>query len=333
MKRLIGVGLFMNAALSFLSASVAAQEEVERVGCDPADPGNECPGEDCRCIDDTLEVVFGSAESTNSVFTYDEFVPGMEIQTWQIGHIVSEGVVGWSLGVTHDGDALDLIDVTYGEYGEGPASDAVRGGLSILDSTDIHRCPGGAIDCEIVTEPVFGYIQAVVTSFRQPRPLDVGVRHIFSTATYSLKKDVGAEGTLIQIVSTIGMENMPPARVNFTVNGQSRVPKVLVDGWIRGAGIGRTSFLRGDANDDLRVNIADAVWIVAEAFGAGPKSTCQDAADANNDTKVNASDAIYLLSYQFTGGPSPPAPFPFCGLDPQGDEGGLGCADTQAVCP
>ena len=123
MRKLLIVALFVTAALSFLAASVAAQEEVTRELCNPADPLNSCPpiDPDC-CVDDTLEIVFDSAESTNSIFTYDEFVAGMEIQTWQIGNIVSEGIEGWALSVAHDGDALDLIDVT---YAGGPGEQAV----------------------------------------------------------------------------------------------------------------------------------------------------------------------------------------------------------------
>jgi hypothetical protein len=51
-------------------------------------------------------------------------------------------------------------------------------------------------------------------------------------------------------------------------------------------------FRRGNANGDLSVNIADAIWILQEVFRSGPESTCQDAADANNDSPADFSDAI-----------------------------------------
>ena len=80
------------AALSFVAASAVAQEEPERVFCDPAESCPPFAPPQDPCVDDTLEVVFGSVDSTNSIFTYHEFVPGMEIHSWQIGNIVSEGI-------------------------------------------------------------------------------------------------------------------------------------------------------------------------------------------------------------------------------------------------
>jgi hypothetical protein len=201
--------LAVTTTLSFLMVSVAAQEAVERVGCDPADPKNNCPGEDCDCVDDTLEVVFDSAESTNSIFSYGEFVPGMELQTRQIGNIVSEGIQGWSLGVAHDGEALDLVDVTYLGW---PAEGAQRHGLNILAFEDIQSCESGALDCQNVTLSSFGYIHVVALAFKKNIFLDTGVRHLFTTATYSLKEDVGEDGTLIQVKSTLGQGGSSPVR-------------------------------------------------------------------------------------------------------------------------
>ena len=92
-------------------------------------------------------------------------------------------------------------------------------------------------------------------------------------------------------------------------------------------------FRRGNANDDSKVNIADAIWILDALFNQGARPTCQDAADTNNDGLVVISDAVYLIQYQFLGGPPPPAPYPECGLDPEGDDDGLSCADAQVDCP
>ena len=303
--------------------------QMERVLCDPTDPANNCPGEDCPCVDDTLEIVFDGVNGTNPVFTYSEFTPGMEIQMWQIGNIVTEGIQGWSLGVTHDGTALDLVNLT---VAPGPAFEAYVGGFSALGSENIRKCPDANPRCNPVSEPAVGYFQAVILHLKKAVTLEVDKRHMFSTATYSLKKDVGATGTLLQLVSTIGITRSPPTEISFSVGGSSKRPVRLIDGWIRREDVVSRSFLRGNANGDIRVNIADAIWIVEELFRSGPKTTCQDAADANNDTWIDLVDASYLIRHQFVGGPSPPPPFPSCGLDPEGDEDGLGCAETQAIC-
>ncbi len=84
-------------------------------------------------------------------------------------------------------------------------------------------------------------------------------------------------------------------------------------------------FLRGDANSDGRVNIADAVQIVLLTLGkscvykvepgqSGP--TCLAAYDVDASGCINWSDALSIISYLFrnTGGPvSPTPPFPACG--------------------
>ncbi len=75
------------------------------------------------------------------------------------------------------------------------------------------------------------------------------------------------------------------------------------------------SFIRGDANDDGAVNIADAIYILQNLFAGGPLIPCPDAADANDDEAVNLADAIYLLQKLFAGGPAIPPPHPACGTD------------------
>ncbi len=65
----------------------------------------------------------------------------------------------------------------------------------------------------------------------------------------------------------------------------------------------------GDANDDLTVDIADAVYIIQYIFagGAAPRD-CQvqaGLADANGDCAVDISDAVFLIQYIFAGGARP----------------------------
>ncbi len=82
-------------------------------------------------------------------------------------------------------------------------------------------------------------------------------------------------------------------------------------------------FVRGDANADARINIADAITILQHLFGAGALS-CADAGDANDDGKLDIADAIGLLGYVFMLGAEPLPPHGGCGADPTSDA--LGCA-------
>lgn len=82
-------------------------------------------------------------------------------------------------------------------------------------------------------------------------------------------------------------------------------------------------FLRGDANGDLQVHVADPLFFLNFLFGLGVVD-CPRAADSNDDGVLDLADAIYTFMYLFLGGPPPPAPFPQVGTDSTPD--GLGCA-------
>ena len=78
-------------------------------------------------------------------------------------------------------------------------------------------------------------------------------------------------------------------------------------------------FLRGDANDNGIVNIADAVTVLSYLFGDGARPECKDAYDANDDGTLNLADAIAILSHLFAHAGSLPPPFDACGQDPSND--------------
>jgi 7,8-dihydropterin-6-yl-methyl-4-(beta-D-ribofuranosyl)aminobenzene 5'-phosphate synthase len=69
-------------------------------------------------------------------------------------------------------------------------------------------------------------------------------------------------------------------------------------------------FIRGDAAEDGKVDLSDAIAILQALFTGGAWPSVPSAADANRDGHADISDPIYLLQYLFAGGPQPPAPFP-----------------------
>jgi hypothetical protein len=90
-------------------------------------------------------------------------------------------------------------------------------------------------------------------------------------------------------------------------------------------------FLRGDANDDGRVDIADAVATLSSLFLGQARAGCDDAADANDDGEVDLSDAAATLAtLLLLADPLPPPGTGACGLDPTEDP--LDCL-MQARCP
>ncbi len=84
-------------------------------------------------------------------------------------------------------------------------------------------------------------------------------------------------------------------------------------------------FVRGDANSDFSLNIADAIFVLAHLFSQGSDPTCRDTADANDDGNLNIADAIKLLDFLFSQGPPLPEPTGACGVDPTPDA--LDCGD------
>ena len=72
--------------------------------------------------------------------------------------------------------------------------------------------------------------------------------------------------------------------------------------------------MRGDANADGSIDLADAIRTLFGLFGGWPLE-CENAADSNRDRTVGISDAIYTLMALFLNGTVPAGPFPACGYD------------------
>jgi hypothetical protein len=87
---------------------------------------------------------------------------------------------------------------------------------------------------------------------------------------------------------------------------------VYVTGWSWGgqsytdyATIKYVQFLRGDANRDCKVTIADIVYLVSYLFKHGPAPSPIQSGDANCDGKATVADIVYLVAYLFKHGSVP----------------------------
>ena len=65
------------------------------------------------------------------------------------------------------------------------------------------------------------------------------------------------------------------------------------------------AYVRGDANRDGKVTVADVVYLVSYLFKGGPAPVPLGAGDANHDGKITVADCVYLINYLFKGGPPP----------------------------
>jgi len=89
---------------------------------------------------------------------------------------------------------------------------------------------------------------------------------------------------------------------------------------------GGPEFIRGDGNNDDRVDISDAIYCLNYVFARGDKPSCLAAADTDDNGEIELTDAIALLGYLFQGSSQPPPPFPVAGPDPTPD---LGCREPS----
>lgn len=87
-------------------------------------------------------------------------------------------------------------------------------------------------------------------------------------------------------------------------------------------------FLRGDANGNGQIEIADPVLSLGFLF-SGIEVDCPSALDADDGGAIDVADPVRVLAYLFTGGAPLVPPFPACGIDPTDD---LDCTSAEP-CP
>ncbi len=97
----------------------------------------------------------------------------------------------------------------------------------------------------------------------------------------------------------------------------------------------QSEFIRGDANQDGRVSIADMVTSNRQQFVDGGLLDCMDALDFDDSGVIDISDLIALLAGLFVSSDwsePVPAPFPRPGIDPTPDERkGITCESYEIV--
>ncbi|OGC81052.1 MAG: hypothetical protein A2W07_04930, partial [candidate division Zixibacteria bacterium RBG_16_43_9] len=64
-------------------------------------------------------------------------------------------------------------------------------------------------------------------------------------------------------------------------------------------------FSTGDVNQDGKISISDAVYLINYLFKGGPPPYLQYRGDVNCDQAVTVADVVYLVAYLFKGGPLP----------------------------
>lgn len=88
-------------------------------------------------------------------------------------------------------------------------------------------------------------------------------------------------------------------------------------------------FIRGDANCDGSVDLADYVYINAWLYFGGPPPANLDAADTDDNGSINGTDATVITQMLYQGGSGPACPFPDMGRDCTPDEINTCCSPGE----
>jgi hypothetical protein len=303
------------------------------VGVDPSKIGTE--EEDCSAHEGTIDVPTPEGEiGEGSVFVniISQLPPDPAAVPPNLG-----GAQGWSMSIHLNGD-MEMTSVTTA----GTAADTVAnggfwdGGFNKTQVVDPAKNSGQR-----------GCVSAIVLSFTNGNTLpttgtesvlEIGVRANSATGP---EGDPPVMGQL-QFNSGLVGAGQPVNNV-ITVGGNTETACNSLDSAQVRAGVSVAftrptappidNFIRGNANEDLKVNIADPVYTLNALLRGGPGVACEDAADANDDGLVDASDAVFTINYLFRGQASPPAPFPACGDDPTEDTLSCPTGSTPTSCP
>ena len=203
---------------------------------------------------------------------------------------------GWAFAICHDPVVVELISVDLG-----PDGATVNNGTS--PDFFQHQLTDG------------GWAQSVVVNLHGTQTLPAGVFDL-AVAEYT------AVAPGVTTLCPCDLNLMPPIVTVIVYSGASLVPTANCEEIVVPAG---PYFVRGDANADSSVDLADAVEVLNFLF-AGALIACLEAGDVNSDAVVDIADPVALLGYLFSGGEAPAPPFPDCGGDETAD------CDAEDAC-
>lgn len=224
---------------------------------------------------------------------------------------------GWSYSVSVDHELLECVGVT-----PGPDVAALNGGegpeflnYNLNDQNIDGAVTGVSVGAVVQLGPPGTEVLSLGSG------ATIHLDSITVRSLVSLVGDESREAPIAYVDITLGEDR--PMEILFVVDGNGVVPDFAADKSVILQGVPvpvNPSFIRGDANNDSQVNIADGIWIVQMMFYNGQMTACLPAADANNDGKLSISDALYILNYRLQPGSTnfalydpPEGPYPECG--------------------
>jgi hypothetical protein len=241
-------------------------------------------------------------------------------------------IQGWSYGLSHDGALLELVAI------EPTSQVQTSNGGNAPDFYAVNTSPVGGAG---------GTVGAVITLLAEPfSVIPVAPGEKVQTETFTYRSAIaiapGEPSQSTDLAMAHEVLGDPPVAAVVSVASDSLL--LTEDGAATITLTGEAppplrEFVRGDANNDGRVDIADGVWILAWLFRDGLEPPCEDAADANDDGTIDGTDVIRIVFWRLgmQSTPAPAVPFPGCGTDPSDTNSddpadGLGCAAWGLSC-
>ena len=216
-------------------------------------------------------------------------------------------VQAWSYGVAFDTAVLELV---MGAPGADAA--ALNGGMgpafASYDATDGGAIVGVILSLEGPEDPVIAAATQTTNQIDTLTLKSAGSIATDTAVTLSFSSALGDPVTEVVLVAgglgVDGVVSDDTETINVTAGGPADAPL----------------FIRSDANNDGRPDIADGIWIINELFYQGDATACLAAADANADGSRDLTDAMFIFSYWLQPAatadnlfPAPSDPFPNCG--------------------
>lgn len=181
---------------------------------------------------------------------------------------------------------------------------------------------------QLVDTPNSGFVVSLSYRFGTPDGVlaisigDVEIGRL--TAPEELNEDLADRGFL---VVNPELQAKPDVLLTVSLNGPTG-SSVSIDNIVITAFYYDAEFVRGDANADQSVDIADVLTILGELFLGKAEVSCEDAMDVNDDGNLDISDPVSLLLHLFVADIDVPSPgTQSCGVDPSEDR--LTCIDRQ----
>ena len=309
----------LSALCLILQGSLLAQEEGRvRIYCDPRNPGTNCPGENCICLQGSLEVTFDEVRSGLSVFPWEL---GSTIWIIVMSETTRTGIQGWSYGVRHDARFLTVGTVSVGGT---DAEAAFNRGFELTTADGVEECEDVSGTRCFSPGPVGGWIQAVILSLSEAAELPAG-RNSLAMAAYKLEELPPEAGTLIEITGRLRRFVSPPVEITLTQGGASREPGRIVDARICN-GLGPPCELCSNGREDDGDGLLDCDDPDCASVGncPAPPEICGNGKDDDGDRVQDCRDADCADS-----NPHPPCT-EICGnLADDDDDGYPDCYDDD----